>query len=74
MSQDSDNKWAMPEPQFRNSTGELVKPLAREEFDPEPDTLQPDLSAEQEEIPNPTPEANSEVDPEADTLTGRAPR
>lgn len=31
----------MPEPVFRQSTGELVKPAASTAIDPEPDTLQP---------------------------------
>ena len=36
----------MPEPIFRQSTGELVKPAAPIEIDPEPDTLQPNVDVE----------------------------
>lgn len=41
MSEDNSEKWVMPEPVFRQSTGELVKPAALTAIDPEPDTLQP---------------------------------
>lgn len=41
MSEDKPEKWELPEPVFRSSTGEPVKPSERIEFDPEPDTLEP---------------------------------
>jgi hypothetical protein len=46
MSEDKSEKWVMPEPIFRQSTGELVKPAAPTEIDPEPDTLQPNADVE----------------------------
>ncbi len=56
MSEDKSNKWELPEPVFRSSTGELVKPSEGITFDPEPDTLDPGFAE-----PN-------YVDPDADTL------
>ena len=46
----SDNKWTMPEPVFRSSTGELVRPGEAEPIDPEPDTLQPEAPDEEEVV------------------------
>lgn len=46
----SDNKWTMPEPVFRSSTGELVRPGVAEPIDPEPDTLQPEAPDEDEVV------------------------
>lgn len=63
MSQESGNKWAMPEPIFRHSAGELVKPSKPVEFDNEPDTL----------VPESPEHAEFDVDPEADTLVPNAP-
>lgn len=56
MSEDKSDKWELPEPVFRRSTGELVKPSENIEFDPEPDTLEPGFAD------------RLYVDPEADTL------
>lgn len=63
MSQESGNKWVMPEPIFRHSTGELVKPSKPVAFEIEPDTLAPD----------PPDESVNAVDPDADTLVPDAP-
>lgn len=63
MSQESGNKWVMPEPTFRHSTGELVKPAKPVEFEIEPDTLAPDSPDE----------SVGAVDPDADTLVPDAP-
>ncbi|MEP6947125.1 MAG: hypothetical protein ABJA02_14490 [Acidobacteriota bacterium] len=41
MDQDNGKKWELPEPIFRKSTGELVKPSEDVYPDPEPDTLPP---------------------------------
>lgn len=41
MSQEKSDKWVMPEPTFRRSTGELVQPSDIFPVDPEPDTLEP---------------------------------
>lgn len=41
MSEDRSDMWKLPEPVFRSSTGELVKPSERMDIDPEPDTLEP---------------------------------
>lgn len=41
MSQENGNNWEMPEPIFRRSTGELVKPKDDQGYDPEHDTLEP---------------------------------
>lgn len=48
MTEMSDNKWTMPDPVFRSSTGELVRPGVAEPIDPEPDTLQPEAADEDE--------------------------
>ena len=82
MSQESGNKWEMPEPKFRHSTGELVKPSKPVEFDIEPDTLAPDPQNEPEFAVNPdadtlipnTPDDGAlAVDPETHTLIPNAP-
>lgn len=54
--EDKSNKWELPEPVFRSSTGELVKPSPNIAFEPEPDTLEPGFVD------------SIYVDPEADTL------
>lgn len=61
MSEDKSDKWELPEPVFRRSTGELVKPSEHIEFDPEPDTLEPGFAD------------RLYIDPEADTLVPDAP-
>lgn len=61
MSEDKSDKWELPDPVFRSSTGELVKPSENIAFDPEPDTLEPGFSD------------SIYVDPEADTLVPDAP-
>lgn len=48
MDEDNGKKWVMPEPVFRHSTGELVTPAEGIYFDPEPDTLEPNLQDESE--------------------------
>ncbi len=67
MSEDRSDKWELPEPVFRSSTGELVKPSERIEFDPEPDTLDPGFAEQEqdEEIHDgaeATPQAADSVD------------
>ena len=61
MSEDKSDKWELPDPVFRSSTGELVKPSENIVFDPEPDTLEPGFAD------------SNYVDPEADTLVPDAP-
>jgi hypothetical protein len=82
MSQESGNKWVMPEPIFRHSTGELVKPSKPVALDIEPDTLAPDPPDENVNVvdpdadtlvPNASDEAQLAVDQEADTLTPDPP-
>jgi len=51
MTDEKSDKWAMPEPIFRRSTGELVRPGASMPIDPEPDTLQPESSPQPEAEP-----------------------
>ena len=72
----------MPEPIFRHSTGELVKPSKPVEFEIEPDTLEPDSPNESEFavdpdadtlVPDAPDEAGLAVDPEADTLVPSIP-
>jgi hypothetical protein len=57
MSEEKSDKWELPEPIFRRSDGEPVKPSEKTLVDPEPDTLDPGLA----------------VDPDADTLTPDLP-
>ena len=47
------NKWKLPEPVFRSSTGELVRPDDVDPidlFDPEPDTLKPSTPGDDDDI------------------------
>ena len=66
MSEEKSDKWVMPEPIFRQSTGETVNPADRGPMDPEPDTLEPHEDPEADIL-------ELHEDPEPDTLVPENP-